>query len=133
MRIALALLATLLIMYVVTFVIYGVVAAVTGLEPPQDGSPARFLLGVLITKLGLALGFVLLFALAREVWQARWPVYALIWWVLFAVSEIGQAVAPGYSWLEAAGGIMAEAVYCPLSAWATARLLGGRGAGRVAA
>ena len=104
--------------------VYGSVAAVTGLEPPQDGSPAQFLLSVLVVKLGLAVGFVLLFAVARDVWQGRWLLYGFIWWVLFAVSEVGQAIGPQYSWLEAGAGIIAEAVYCPLAAWATAKLLG---------
>ncbi|NIM47732.1 MAG: hypothetical protein GTN78_07020 [Gemmatimonadales bacterium] len=123
MRIVLAIGATLLITYVVAFVVYGAVAALTGLEPPQDGSPVQFLLSVLVVKLGLAVGFVLLFAVAREIWRDRWLVYALIWWVLFVVSEIGQAIAPDYSWLEAGAGIVAEAVYCPLAAWVTAKLL----------
>jgi hypothetical protein len=131
-RIALAIGATLLIMYVVAFGVYGGVAAVTGLEPPQDGSPAQFLFSVLVVKLGLAVGFVLLFAVARHVWQGRWPLYGLIWWVLFAVSEIGQAIGPQYSWLEAGAGILAEAIYCPVAAWVTAKLLGAQRAARVA-
>jgi len=71
-RIAAAIAATLVIMYVVTFFVYGIIAAITGLEPPEDGSAMQFLFGVLITKLGLALGFVLLFALAREARHGRW-------------------------------------------------------------
>ena len=133
MRIVLAIGSTLLITYVVAFVVYGGVAAVTGLEPPQDGSPLQFLLSVFVVKLGLAVGFVLLFAFAREFWHDRWLVYGLIWWVLFAVSEIGQAIGPQYSWLEAGAGILAEAVYCPLAAWVTARLVGARRGVRVAA
>jgi hypothetical protein len=131
-RIALAIGATLLITYLVAFVVYGGVAAVTGLEPPQDGSPAQFLLSVLVVKLGLAVGFVLLFALAREVWRVRWLLYGFIWWVLFAVSEIGQAIGPQYSWLEAGAGILAEAIYCPLAAWVTAKLLDAQRRVRVA-
>jgi hypothetical protein len=130
MRIALAIGATLLITYVVAFLVYGAAAAVTGLEPPQDGSPLQFLLSVLVVKLGLAVGFVLLFAVAREVWQDRWLLYAFLWWILFAVTEVGQAIGPGYSWLEAGAGVVAEAVYCPLAAWVTARLLGAPSRGR---
>lgn len=123
-RLVAAVAVTLVIMYVVTFLVYGSIGAITGLEPPGDGPAMRFLFGVLVTKFGLALGFVLLFALAGEAWHGRWLQYASIWWVLFAVSELGQAIGPGYSWLEALGGIVAEAAYCPLSAWAAARLLG---------
>ena len=50
MRILLAIGATLLITYVVAFVVYGGVAALTGLEPPQEGSPVQFLLSVLIER-----------------------------------------------------------------------------------
>lgn len=133
MRILLAIGATLLITYVVAFLVYGGAAALTGLEPPQDGSPVQFLLSVLVVKLGLAVGFVLLFAVAREIWRDRWLLYAFIWWALFAVSEVGQAIGPQYSWLEAGAGVVAEAVYCPLAAWVTARLLGARRGVRVAA
>jgi hypothetical protein len=103
------------------------------LEPPQNGSPVQFLLSVLVVKLGLAVGFVLLFAVARDVWQDRWLLYAFIWWALFAVSEVGQAIGPQYSWLEAGAGIVAEAIYCPLAAWVTAKLLSVPRGGRVAA
>ncbi len=133
MRILLAIGATLLITYVTAFVVYGGVAALTGLEPPQNGSPVQFLLSVLVVKLGLAVGFVLLFAVARDVWQDRWLLYAFIWWALFAVSEVGQAIGPQYSWLEAGAGIVAEAIYCPLAAWVTAKLLSVPRGGRVAA
>jgi hypothetical protein len=132
-RILLAIGATLLITYVTAFVVYGGVAALTGLEPPQNGSPVQFLLSVLVVKLGLAVGFVLLFAVARDVWQDRWLLYAFIWWALFAVSEVGQAIGPQYSWLEAGAGIVAEAIYCPLAAWVTAKLLSVPRGGRVAA
>jgi hypothetical protein len=124
MRIALAIGATLLITYIVAFVVYAGLAAFTGLEPPQDGSPIQFLFSVLVIKLGFAVGFVLLFAFARQTWQERWLTYALIWWALFAVAEIGQAIGPEYTWPEAGAGVIAEAIYWPLAAWVTARLLG---------
>jgi len=52
--------------------------------------------------------------------------YALIWWATFAVIEIGQAIAPNYSWADAMGGILAEAIYFPVAVLATRRLLGSR-------
>jgi hypothetical protein len=123
-RIAASIGVTLVIMYVVAFLVYGAFSAFLDLEPPTDGSPAEFLISIFVVKLGLAVGFVLLFFVARKTWAGRWPLYAAIWWLMFAVTELGQAIGPGYSWTEAIAGIIAEAVYCPLSAFLVARLLG---------
>jgi hypothetical protein len=125
-RILLSIALTLVIMHVGAFLAYGTFAAVFGLEPPGDGSPASFVASVFVVKLGLSLGFVFLFYIARGTWTARWRVYAFIWWLMFAISEVGQAIGPGYSWLEAVAGIIAEAIYCPLSALAVVWLLGAR-------
>jgi hypothetical protein len=127
-RIALSVALTLVIMYVVAFVVYGTFSALLHLQPPADGSPAAFLISILVVKLGLAVAFVLLFYVARETWAGRWLLYAAIWWLMFAVAEIGQAIGPGYSWTEAIAGIIAEAIYCPLCAFLLARLLSARGA-----
>jgi hypothetical protein len=51
-------------------------------------------------------------------------VYSLLWFVMFSIGEVGHAIGPGYSWTEAAGGFISEALYCPLSAYFTWRLLG---------
>lgn len=64
----------------------------------------------------------------RNTWVGRWPLYAAIWWLMFVLTELGQAFGPGYSWTEAIAGIIAEAIYCPLSAFLVARLLGAKGA-----
>ncbi len=125
-RILLAIASTLVIMYVVPFPVYGVLSATTGLEPPSDGSVARFALSVLVVKIGVAFSFVLLFFLARESWVGRWITYALVWWVAFTVMELGQAIMPDYSWLDAGGGIIAEAIYFPLAALVVARTLEAR-------
>jgi hypothetical protein len=127
-RIALSVCVTLVIMYVVAFVVYGTFSALLDLQPPAGASPAVFLISIFIVKLGLAIAFVLLFYVARETWADRWLLYALIWWLMFAVAELGQAVGPGYSWTEAIAGIIAEAIYCPLCAFLLPRLLGARGA-----
>jgi cell division protein FtsW (lipid II flippase) len=127
-RITLSIGATLVIMYVVAFLVYASASAMAGLQPPQGASPATFLLSVLVTKVGLALAFVLLFYLARETWVRHWSLYALVWWVMFALSEIGQAIGPAYSWLEATAGIVAESIYCPLAAFVVAKLVGTSGA-----
>ena len=117
---------TLAIMYVIPFPVYGLLAALTGLQPPTEGSVARFMLSVLVIKIGVAVAFVLLYALARDSWTGRWVIYALIWWLMFAVVEVGQAITPDYSWLDAIGGIVAEAIYFPLAALVVARLLNPR-------
>jgi hypothetical protein len=116
-RIATAISATLVISYAAAFLVYGLGSAITGLQPPGEASPAVFLLSIPVVKLGLAAGFVLLFSMARATRVQRWPRYALIWWITFAITEVGQAIAPGYSGLEAGAGIVAEASHFPLAAW----------------
>jgi hypothetical protein len=111
-------------MYVVTFAVYGSFSAIFGLEPPAEVSPGRFLLSVLVVKLGLSVAFVLLF-LGLQTRAKMWLRYSFIWWLMFVFGEIGQAIGPGYSWTEAAAGIIAETIYCPLSAFAAARVLRG--------
>ena len=125
-KVVLAIALTLVIMYVIPFPIYGALSALTGLQPPIEGSVARFMLSVLVIKCGVAVAFVLLFYLALDRWAQRWTTYALIWWVMFAVVELGQAITPDYSWLDAIGGIAAEAIYFPLAAFVVARLLSRR-------
>ena len=126
MGIVLSIGAVFLIMNLATFIAYGSLAAIMGLEPPANGSPGQFFASVLVVKLGLAGGFVALYHVAREIWNVRWMQYALMWWAMFAVIEVGQAIAPNYSWADALGGIIAEAIYFPLAALATRRLLGDR-------
>ncbi len=125
-RVAVAAVATLTIMYVVPFPVYGAFEALEWVELPQDGSPARFLLSVLVIKVGVAVAFVLLFGLARSTLAGRWWLYAAIWWFMFAVVELGQAIGPGYSAAEAVAGIISEAIYFPLSSAAVARMLADR-------
>jgi hypothetical protein len=123
-KILLAVGLVLAIMYVIPFPVYGLLSALTGLQPPTEGSATLFLLSVLIIKIGVAVAFVLLYSLARASWAGRWMLYALIWWLMFAVVEVGQAITPDYSWLDALGGIVAEAIYFPLAALVVVRLLG---------
>ncbi len=122
-RLSLAIILTLMIMYVVPFPFYAGAAALTGLQPPQGVSPATFMLSVLVIKVGAAVAFVLLYYLARDALAGRWLRYASVWWLFFVLAEVGQAIGPGYSWTEAIAGIMSETVYCPLAAWGVDRLL----------
>jgi len=122
-KIFLSIVLTFVIMNVGTFVAYGGASAIFGLQPPNEGSPAQFMLSVLVVKVGMALAFVLLFAPARAFWIGSWFRYAFVWWLMFAIVEIGQAIAPNYSIMDAGAGIVAEAIYFPASAFVTARLL----------
>ena len=50
--------------------------------------------------------------------------YALLWWVMFVVGEIGQAIGPNYTWKEAIAGMVSETIYVPLAAYVTNWFLG---------
>ena len=118
-RVVSAILLALAIIYIVPFIVYGVMTLVTSLEPPKEVSPARFLSGILVSKVGTAVAFVLIFYFARDALAGRWFLYALCWWIMFTIGEIGQAIGPNYSVSEAIGGIISETIYCPLAAWTT--------------
>jgi hypothetical protein len=115
-------LLVLAVVFVVPVVVYAAFSAVTGLQPPGD-SPMMFLLGVFISKAGMAAAFVLLFYFARSSLSGQWLLYAAIWWLMFAVGEVGQAIGPNYSWLDAIAGIISETIYLPLSAYLVSRLV----------
>jgi len=54
------------IIYVFPFLVYGACTVVADLKPPEGVSPAQFLISVLVSKIGTAIGFVLLFFFARN-------------------------------------------------------------------
>lgn len=114
----------LAIIYIVPFLVYGLASAVTGLKPPEGASPARFLTSVLVSKVGTAIAFVLIFHFARSSLSGQWFVYALVWWLMFVFGEIGQAIGPNYTSKEAILGIISETVYVPLAAYVTNWLVG---------
>lgn len=120
----LAFLSTLVIMYVVPLPVYALMSTIGLVEMPDEGTSGQFMISVLVVKIGVALGFVLLLRLATGVFAARWLLYGVIWWLMFAIVEFGQAIGPNYSIGDALGGVIAEAIYFPLSSWATVRLLG---------
>jgi hypothetical protein len=121
MRVAAAAVLVWPILFVVPFVIYGVSSAAFGLKRPA-GPVWAFLAAAAVSKLGTAIAFTGVFALTREVWRGRWLLYAGIWFLMFAMSEIGDALKPGYGAVEAGPGVLSEAVYTPLSAFVTARV-----------
>lgn len=122
MNLLLSLALTLLIIFIVPVAVYGILSAYFGLKEP-DKKP-RFFLSVLIQKIGTAIGFVGLFVLARDTFADAWLTYAAIWFAMFAITELGQALIPNYSKKEAVAGVISEAIYFPLAAFAIARLLG---------
>ena len=121
---ALSIVLTLTIIYIVPFLVYGVFSAVAGLKPPEDASPVQFLVSVFVSKVGTAIAFVLIFYLARDSLSGRWLLYASIWWLMFVIGEVGQAIGPNYSWKEAVAGAISETVYFPLAAFVTNWLIG---------
>ena len=122
-RVLAAFLIILVIQFTAGFPIYGSFSALGLVDLPDAESPGRFMLAVLVQKIGVALGFVLLFRLAADTLAGRWLLYAAIWWLMSVVVEIGQALGPGYSAAEAVAGIISEAIYFPLSALVASRLL----------
>jgi hypothetical protein len=122
-RIVLSIILTLAIIYVVPFLVYAIFSATTGLKPPEDVSPLRFLVSVFVTKAGTAIGFVLIFYFTRDSLSGQWLLYAFIWWLMFIIGEVGQAIGPNYSWTAAVAGIISETIYWPLAAFAVAWLV----------
>jgi hypothetical protein len=125
LRVALTIALVLIIIYAVPFLVYGLFAVVADLRVPGDSSPALFLASVFVSKLGTAIAFVLIFYIARGSLSEQWFVYALLWWVMFVVGEVGQAIGPDYTWKEAIAGMISETIYVPLAAYVTRWLLGG--------
>ncbi len=123
-KIILCILLTLAIIYIVPFVVYSIFHSVTGLDVPKGVSPARLLLSFLVSKIGTAIAFVLIFYFARDSLSEKWLLYAAIWWLAYILGEVGQAIGPNYSWKEAVAGMIAETVYFPASAWVTHWMIG---------
>ena len=115
-------LSILAVIYIVPFVVYGSLSAVGWVEKPK-GSPSAFLLGVLVSKTGTSIAFVLLLNLGRSAFGGNWPLYAFLWWVMFVLGEIGQAMGPNYSYKEAVAGVISETVYFPLASYLAFRFI----------
>jgi hypothetical protein len=126
MRHILSIITTLVIIYVVPFIFYAAATVVWDLKPPDDAPAWQFLLGVLVSKTGTAIAFVAIYHFAKSGLDRKWLLYASIWWVSFAIGELGQAIGPNYSWKEAVIGIISEALYFPLAALVTDRLIGAK-------
>lgn len=123
-RLLLSFISVLAIIFIVPFLVYSLFTIYTPLKAPEVVSPLIFLASVFISKVGTAAAFVLIFYYTRIALVDRWRTYASIWWLMFAFGEMGQAVGPEYSWLEAAAGIISETIYFPVSAYLTDKLIG---------
>jgi len=126
MRHVLSIIATLVIIYIIPFILYAAATVVWDLKPPDDAPPWQFLLGILVSKTGTAIAFVVIYHFAKSGLDRKWLLYASIWWVSFAIGELGQAIGPNYSLKEAIVGIISEALYFPLAAVVTDRLIGAK-------
>lgn len=115
MGVLLGFIFTLVVIFVIPILVYGLFNAFFGLKEPKK--KLGFFIGVLLQKIGTAFGFVLLFHLGREYFLDNWLLYGLVWFVMFALTEIGQTFMPNYSKKEAIAGAIAEAIYFPLSAY----------------
>jgi len=113
----------LAVIYIIPFIVYGLSQALFGLKTPAGVSPMMFLLSVLVSKIGTAITFVLIFYFARNSLSSHWLLYAFVWWLMFAIGEIGQAIGPNYSWEYAIAGIISETIYLPLSAYVVSLLI----------
>jgi hypothetical protein len=129
MRNILSIIATLLIIYIVPFVLYALSTVVWDLKPPDDAPAWQFLLGILVSKAGTAIAFVLIYHFAKVGLNRKWLLYASIWWISFAIGELGQAIGPNYTWKEAVIGIISEAIYFPLAAVVIDRIMGAKAGG----
>jgi hypothetical protein len=116
-EIMLSIILVLAVIYIVPFVVYGFFSTLIGVKMPEGVSPTIFLLSVLVSKIGTAIAFVLIFYFARNVFGGNWLLYAFMWWVMLAIGEIGQAIGPNYSWKEAVAGVISESIYFPISAY----------------
>ncbi len=123
-KVVLSMLFVLVIIFIVPILVYGLASVVAGLKTPEGASPAQFLISVLVSKIGTAIAFVLIFYFARSSLSGQWFLYAFVWWLMFAIGEIGQAIGPNYTWKEAITGVISETVYLPLSAYVTNWLIG---------
>lgn len=122
-RIIFGVISTLLIIFIVPFVIYGVYSSIFGLNTPEGASPILFLTSVLISKIGTAIAITLLFYYSKNIFFDKWLLYALLWWIMFVIGEVGQTIGPNYSWTEAILGIISETIYLPLSVFILRKLI----------
>ena len=93
-KIMLSILLVLVTIYIVPFFVYSLFTVLTDLKPPEGVSPLLFLVSVFVSKVGVAIAFVLIFYFGRNTLGGQWVLYAFIWWLMLVIGEIGQAIGP---------------------------------------
>ncbi len=122
-KILLSVVVTFIIIFVVPFPFYAGLAYAGLVEHPEEASAATFVLGVLVSMMGTAIAFVLIFCVARSLFTTRWGTYAFLWWLMSVIHEVGQSIGPGYTWMEGIAGVASETVYFPLAGFVISRML----------
>ncbi len=115
-------LLTLLIVFVVPIFVYGIFVKLFQIAEPDK--KLKFFLGVLMEKIGTSFGFVTLFYLGKDFFVGNWLIYGMVWFIMFAITEVGQVYRTGSSKKEALAGIISEATYFPLAAYVISVLIG---------
>lgn len=69
----------LVVIYVIPLIVYGLFSSLIGAKMPEGVSPMIFLLSVLVSKIGTAIAFVLIFYFARNSFSGHRLLYAFIW------------------------------------------------------
>lgn len=115
--IVLSMILVLTIMYFTPFIVYSTFTLTAGLKPPVNKSPLMFILGIVVSKLGITSVFVLIYFLTKPLFLENymWLTYGILWWVLFVTDEVGKAIGPNYTWKEAMAGIVSHSITVPLS------------------
>jgi hypothetical protein len=120
-NILLSFITTLIIIFVVPIIVYGIFSKIWDFKPPEK--KLNFFISVLIQKVGTGIGFVWLYYLGIEVYIDNWFIYSLIWLLMYFVIELGQSMITNYTKKEALAGIISELIYFPLSAFVLSKLL----------
>jgi hypothetical protein len=120
MQIILSVVVTLVIIFLVPVIVYGLFSKYLGVQEPEN--KRSFFTGVFIQKLGTSMGFVLLYFLGSSQIDRSWLIYSLVWFLMFVLSEVGQVHLSRYSKREMLAGILSELIYFPLAGWAVSLL-----------
>ncbi len=121
MNFILSIFLVFLVVLLIPIIVYGLFSKFFGIKEPEK--KLNFFISVVIQKIGTSIGFVWLFYFAKDYIETNWLLYALVWIVMFAIVEVGQAMAPSYSKKEAVAGIISEIIYFPFAAVLLSKLL----------
>lgn len=70
-KILLSIIVVLVIIYLVPFLVYSLFTVLTDLKAPDCTSPIQFLISILISKIGVAIAFALIFYFTRSAFDGR--------------------------------------------------------------